>query len=83
MNLIIVESPTKANTIQKFLGRGYKVLSSYGHVRDLPKNKIGIDIENNFKPEYVILPKAKKTIKSLKKELKGIDLIILDRKSVV
>ena len=48
MNLIIVESPTKGNTIQKFLGPKYKVLSSYGHVRDLPKSELGIDIENNL-----------------------------------
>ena len=59
MKLIIVESPTKSNTIQKFLDKNYKVLSSYGHVRDLPEKKLGIDTEHNFEPQYVILPKAK------------------------
>jgi len=59
MKLIIVESPAKGNTIQKFLGKEYKVLSSYGHVRDLPKSKLGVDVENNFEPHYIIPLKAK------------------------
>lgn len=67
MNLIIVESPTKAKTIQKFLGGDYRVLSSFGHVRDLPKRKLGVDVEKDFTPEYVIPTKAKKTISTLKK----------------
>ena len=66
MNLIIVESPTKAKTISKFLSKEYKVESSFGHIRDLPTNKMGIDIENNFEPTYVIPDKAKKTVASLK-----------------
>ncbi|MBU4204739.1 type I DNA topoisomerase [Patescibacteria group bacterium] len=70
MNLVIVESPTKANTIQKFLGSDYKVLSSFGHIRDLPKNELGVDVENDFTPRYVIPPKAKKTLSALKKEIK-------------
>ncbi|MFH1582228.1 MAG: type I DNA topoisomerase [bacterium] len=77
MNLVIVESPTKASTISKFLGKNYKVLSSYGHVRDLPKSKLGIDIENDFKPEYIIMPKARKNVNLLKKEAKESDQIIL------
>jgi len=77
MPLIIVESPTKGKTIQKFLGPEYKVLSSYGHVRDLPKNKIGIDVENNFEPKYVIPAKAKKIINLLKKESKKTEITIL------
>ena len=77
MQLVIVESPTKAKTIQKFLGPEYKVLSSYGHVRDLPKSELGIDIENNFEPKYIIIPKARKTIKLLKEEAKKTDSIIL------
>ncbi|MBK1637429.1 toprim domain-containing protein, partial [Rhodovulum adriaticum] len=52
-NLIIVESPTKAKTIGKFLGKNYKVMSSVGHLRDLPKSRIGVDIDNNFEPEYI------------------------------
>jgi len=62
MQLIIVESPTKANTIKKFLGKDYKVLASFGHVRDLPKSELGVDVENNFTPKYVIPLKARKTI---------------------
>jgi DNA topoisomerase-1 len=68
MDLIVVESPTKARTISKFLGKQYKVLSSFGHVRDLPKRELGVDVENNFQPKYVIPAKAKKTISELKKE---------------
>lgn len=77
MKLVIVESPTKAKTISKFLGSGYKVLSSFGHVRDLPKNDLGIDIENNFTPRYIVPTKAKKNISELKKEAKKSDEIIL------
>jgi len=77
MELIIVESPTKANTIKKFLGKDYKVLASFGHVRDLPKNDLGVDVENNFTPKYVIPPKARKTISELKKEAKKIKSTIL------
>lgn len=77
MNLIIVESPTKAKTISKFLGSKYRVLSSYGHVRDLPKNRLGIDIKNNFKPEYVIPMKSRKNISFLKKEVKKSQSLIL------
>ena len=53
--LIIVESPAKARTISKFLGKGYKVVASKGHVRDLPKSTFGIDIEDNFSPKYINL----------------------------
>jgi len=67
MNLIIVESPTKAKTISKFLGKDYKIESSFGHVRDLPKSILGVDVEHSFKPKYVIPTKARKTVSSLKK----------------
>lgn len=77
MKLIIVESPTKAKTITKFLGSGYKVESSFGHVRDLPKSTMGIDIENNFEPKYVIPAKAKKNLNKLKELAKKADEIIL------
>jgi len=77
MKLVIVESPTKGNTIEKFLGPNFKVLSSYGHIRDLPKGEFGIDIENNFKPKYIIPLKSKKIIKSLKEESQKADLTIL------
>jgi len=68
MDLIIVESPTKARTLGNFLGKKYKVLSSFGHVRDLPKSKLGVDVEKNFEPEYIIPTKAKKNLTILKKE---------------
>ncbi len=77
MELIIVESPTKAKTIQKFLGSGYKIKSSFGHVRDLPKRELGVDVEKNFEPTYVIPVKAKKVIAELKKEVKGATEVIL------
>jgi len=77
MNLVIVESPTKAKTISKFLGKDYKIESSFGHVRDLPKNKISVDIENNFEPTYEIPARSKKTITNLKALSKKADTVIL------
>lgn len=66
-SLIIVESPTKAKTISQFLKDGYQIESSYGHVRDLPKSKLGIDIEHDFQPQYIIPRKAQKNVTKLKK----------------
>lgn len=77
MQLVIVESPTKSKTLQGFLGPKFKVLSSYGHIRDLPKHEFGIDIENNFEPKYVIPMRAKKNINSLIEEAKKSDTVIL------
>lgn len=77
MNLVIVESPTKSKTISKFLNRDYKVLSSYGHIRDLPEKEIGIDTAHNFEPKYVVLAKAKKTVQQLKESSQKAKLIIL------
>ncbi len=77
MKLIIVESPTKAKTISEFLGKDFKVLSSYGHVRDLPKSKLGIDVKNNFTPTYIIPPKAKDNVDILKKEASKSQEVIL------
>ena len=77
MKLIIVESPTKAKTISQFLGNGFNVESSYGHVRDLPEKKLGIDTEHNFEPQYVILPKAKKRVTELKNKSKKSEKVIL------
>ena len=77
MQLVIVESPTKGNTIKRFLGPEYRVLASYGHIRDLPENKFGIDVKNDFKPEYVVIPKAKKTIQILKNEVGKASLILI------
>src|SRR3989338_2983283 len=75
--LIIVESPTKARTIGRFVGSNYEVTSSYGHIRDLPKSKIGIDVKKNFKPTYEIPLKAKPVIAELKKKSKEAKDIIL------
>lgn len=77
MDLIIVESPTKAKTLKNFLGANYTVLSSYGHIRDLPKSELGIDVENDFKIKYVIPTKARKNVTLLKKELAKSDYIYL------
>jgi len=76
-NLIIVESPTKARTISRFLGSGFHVESSYGHIRDLPRSKLGVDVENNFAPTYVIPTKARKQVNLLKKEAAAAEKIIL------
>ena len=64
--LLIVESPTKVKSIQKYLGKDYKVMASMGHVRDLPKSKLGVDIDGSFKPQYINMPDKKDLIKSLK-----------------
>src|SRR4030042_6327987 len=77
MNLIIVESPTKAKTIGKFLGKDFLVASSYGHIRDLPQRKLGVEIEKDFEPEYVIPTKAKPRIKELKGYLEKSGEVIL------
>src|SRR5918992_4414861 len=65
-SLVIVESPAKAKTIGKYLGRAYRVRATIGHVRDLPEKKMGIDIENGFQPEYVTIPGKEKTVAELK-----------------
>src|SRR4029079_17270906 len=76
-SLIIVESPTKAKTISRFLGGEYIVKASMGHVRDLPKSKLSIDVEHDFEPKYIVPPKAKETITKLKKLAKAASSIIL------
>ena len=77
MKLVIVESPTKAKTIGKFLGSGYEIRASMGHVMDLPKSTLGVDVERDFKPELVVSPDKKKTIAELKKLAKSAESIIL------
>ena len=76
MKLVIVESPTKAKTISKFLDKNYLVESSYGHIRDLPRSKLGIDVENNFEPDYVVPVKNKATLKISKRPLKSDGVIL-------
>lgn len=75
--LIIVESPAKANTIKKFLGGKTKVVASMGHIRDLPKSKLGVDVEHNFEPEYINIRGKGDLIKSLKKEAKAAKKVYL------
>ena len=75
--LVIVESPTKAKTIEKFLGKDYTVKSSMGHIRDLPKSDLGVDTENNFEPRYITIRGKGDTIKTLKDEAKKADRVLL------
>ena len=76
-NLVIVESPAKAKTIEKFLGKDFKVLSSYGHIRDLKKKEFSIDIENNFEPHYEIPADKKKVVSELKEEAANAETVWL------
>ena len=75
--LVIVESPAKAKTINKYLGKDYEVEASLGHVKDLPKSKIGVDIENNFEAEYIVIPGKEKVLTNLKKKAKTASAIYL------
>ena len=77
MNLVIVESPAKGRTIEKYLGKDYKVLASFGHVRDLPNKTLGVNIKKDFEPSYVIPGKARKVIKNLKDEITKTDDLYL------
>ena len=75
--LVIVESPAKANTIKKFLGGKSKVVASMGHIRDLPKSKLGVDVENDFEPEYINIRGKASLINSLKKDAKEAKTVYL------
>ncbi|MDP4181297.1 MAG: toprim domain-containing protein, partial [Bacillota bacterium] len=76
-NLVIVESPAKAKTIGKFLGKGFKITASMGHVRDLPKSQMGVDIDNNFEPKYITIRGKGDLIAKLKKEAKNASRVFL------
>lgn len=76
-NLVIVESPAKAKTIKKYLGKNYEVIASMGHIRDLPKSKMGVDIENNFEPQYINIRGKSPLIKELKSNAKKSDKVFL------
>ena len=76
-NLVIVESPAKGRTIQKILGKKYKVEASFGHVRDLPKSKLGVDVEGDFMPQYVIPTKNRKTVTKLRNLAKDAEVVYL------
>jgi DNA topoisomerase-1 len=76
-SLVIVESPTKAKTIQKFLGKDFIIKSSFGHVRDLPKRELGVDVDKDFEAKYIVPTKAKKVVAELKKDSAKADITIL------
>ena len=77
MNLIIVESPTKARTLTRFLGNGYTILASMGHIRDLPKSALGVDVDHDFTPSYIVPREKSKQVSTLKAEAKKADTVIL------
>src|SRR3989442_14995266 len=80
-HLVIVESPAKARTIERYLGDDYRVLASYGHVRDLPENpgkgKFGVDVDHDFAPEYVISDDRRKYVDAIAREAKRADIVYL------
>src|ERR671926_118196 len=75
--LLIVESPAKAKTIGKYLGSGYRVRASVGHIRDLPERELGVDVEKGFEPKYVTIRGKGKVIQELRREAEGADEVIL------
>ncbi len=76
-NLVIVESPTKSKVLKKFLGQKFEVEASLGHIKDLPKSKLGVDIEKNFTPQYVLIKGKKKIVEKLKKEASAAEKVYL------
>ncbi|MAU58824.1 MAG: DNA topoisomerase I, partial [Flavobacteriaceae bacterium] len=76
-NLVIVESATKAKTIEKILGKDFKVASCFGHISDLPSNELGVNVDNNFIPKYIISSDKKKIVNELKKLSKKADIVWL------
>ena len=76
-SLIIVESPAKARTITKYLGRGYTVMASVGHVKDLPTSKLGVDVERDFEPQYVTIKGKAKVLAEIKKKAQEADKVFL------
>ena len=76
-NLVIVESPAKAKTLKKFLGKNYKIEATMGHVRDLPKSELGVDIEHDFEPKYITIRGKGEILAKLRREVKTADKIYL------
>jgi DNA topoisomerase-1 len=74
---VIVESPSKARTLTKYLGRKYKVMASIGHVKDLPKSKFGVDVEHDFRPQYQVIRGKKKVLDDIKAAAKTADVVYL------
>src|SRR5438093_5250062 len=75
--LVVVESPTKAKTLDRYLGRGYTVRASYGHIRDLPKNKLGVDVEHQFEPEYIVPEDSERAVTQLRSAFKQAEDLVL------
>ncbi|HOJ36426.1 MAG TPA: toprim domain-containing protein, partial [Clostridiales bacterium] len=76
-NLVIVESPAKAKTIQKYLGPGYDVIASMGHVRDLPESRLSVDVKHDFKPKYEVIKGKEKLVEKLKEKAEKSDAVLL------
>ena len=76
-NLVIVESPAKAKTIKKYLGKDYEITSSMGHIRDLPPKRLSVDVKKNFEPKYQIIKGKEEIVKELKEKAKSADRVIL------
>jgi Topoisomerase IA len=76
-NLVIVESPAKAKTIEKFLGKDFKVASSYGHIADLPSNELGVDVDKDFSPQYIVSSEKKKVVDEFKSLVKKMNMVWL------
>jgi DNA topoisomerase-1 len=76
-SLVIVESPSKAKTINKYLGKDFKVLASVGHVKDLPKKGLGVDVENNFEPTYEVMPGKEKVVREIKEAAKDAETVFI------
>lgn len=76
-HLVIVESPTKGKTIEKYLGKDYQILASFGHIRDLPERNMGVDIEGGFVPEYEVTADKKNRVADLRKAMRNVDSVIL------
>lgn len=75
MKLVLIEGPGKRESVQHYLGNGYKVMPTYGHCRDLPEKGLGVDVKNNFEPEYVVMPDHKKTVDAIKKEMQKAEAV--------
>src|SRR6185436_18924645 len=76
-SLVIVESPSKAKTINKYLGKDFKVLASVGHVKDLPKKGLGVDVENDFEPTYEVMPGKEKVVREIKDAAKDAETVFI------
>src|SRR5262245_35959582 len=74
-SLVIVESPSKAKTINKYLGKDFKVIASVGHIKDLPKKGLGVDVENNFEPTYEVMPGKEKVVRDIKEAAKAAETV--------